>query len=165
MVLPMIFSLDSISQTKLNTCLLKINNPNQLILHCTIEYHPWYLEDIIRLHYILRILMNTTYLFFHHPFCLVMLLFDCILLKSLDIKCRGHLQHFIFPHVFIEFMVRNTILAPRWFVLSSTTSFDSLPIQTWSYILLFFPSGKIYTWYLLTNTFCFPLVWLTFLWI
>src|SRR3954470_6848024 len=58
MVLPMIFSLDSISQTKFNICLLKINNPNQLILHCTIEYHPWYLEDIIPLHYILRILMK-----------------------------------------------------------------------------------------------------------
>ena len=40
-------------------------------------------------------------------------LFDCILLKPLDIMCRGHQQYFDFSHVSIEFMTRNTFLAPR----------------------------------------------------
>ena len=36
-----------------------------------------------------------------------------------------------FYQVLIGFIVRNTILTPRWFVLSSATSLDSLPIQIW----------------------------------
>ena len=77
---------------------------------------------------------NTAYLLLHHPFCLVMLLFDCILLKPLDIKCRGQHQHVCLFQVLIEFIMRNAILAPRWVAMSSTTSFDSPPMQTWSCI-------------------------------
>src|ERR1041385_153794 len=90
---------------------LGINSAAPMILHSTFEYYPWYLEDIIPWHYILWIVMklclsmsspfhgsglssteNTAYLLLHRPFCLVMLLFNCILLKSLDVKCRGHHQ-------------------------------------------------------------------------
>ena len=111
---------------------------SRISYHCTTSYWLWWNNAFpCRNHSMgsgLSSTENTAYLLLHHPFCLVMLLFDCILLKPLDIKCRGHHQHFCFFHVSIEFMVRNTMLSPRWFVFSSTTSFDSLPIQTWSYI-------------------------------
>ena len=119
---------------------------------------------------------NTEYLLRHHSFCLMSSLFDCILLKPLDIMCRGHHQHLGFFQVLIELVVRNTILAPRWFVLSSTTSFDSLPMQAWSCISCFASLGKdmhlllVYhhtflsiCLFNLMITFSFPFVCLTFL--
>ena len=101
---------------------------------------------------------NPAYLLLHHPFCLVMLLFDCILLKPLDIKCHGQHQHVCLFQVLIEFIMRNAILAPRWVAMSSTTSFDSPPMQAWSCISYSLPLGRIYTCYLCIITPSFPLI-------
>ena len=73
-------------------------------------------------------------LLLHHSVFLMSPLFDCIFLKPFDMMFRGHHRHFDFSQVLLGCIVRNTILAPRRFALSSTTSFDSRPIQTWSCI-------------------------------
>ena len=132
MVLIMMFSFDSISRTRSSTCLLQFNDPILPLLCSTFEYYPLVSRGYRA---IAPPLMNscwsntshqfcrsrcsglsstedTAYLLLHHSFCLMMLLFDCILLKPLDIKCRGHHQHFSLFQVSIEFTVSNTILAP-----------------------------------------------------
>jgi len=81
-----------------------------------------------------------------------------ILLKPLDIECRGHNQHFCLSQVLIGIIVRNTIPAPRWFVLSSTSSLDTLPMHTRSCI-----SCSAFPWERYTRDTCvslhFPFHW------
>ena len=50
---------------------------------------------------------------------------DCFFVEPLDQICRDH--HILTPsRISIKFMMTSTILAPRWFVLSSTTLLLSL---------------------------------------
>ena len=143
------------------------------------ELAPWYLDDIVTLHHLLWILPGEILLIdfakpqvlgcrqlrtlntFSSPSLFSMsLLFDNILQKHLDIMCRGYHQHFVFSHVSIEFMARNTILSPRWSVLSSTTSVDSRPMQTWSCMSWYAFPWKGLHWYLCIITFSLLFVFL-----
>ena len=61
----------------------------------------------------------------HHSFDLMSSLIDYIFMKSLD-KCVMIIINILSSsRISVIFMMRNTILAPRWFVLSSTTFFPS----------------------------------------
>ena len=65
-------------------------------------------------------------------------------LKPLDMRCRVPHQHLDIFQVLIGLIVRNFILVPRWFVLSSTTSLDSLHANTnlVMYVLICLPLGR-----------------------
>ena len=68
----------------------------------------------------------------HHSYDLMSSSIDYIFMKSLD-KCVVTIINIpSSSRISIEFMMRNTILAPRWFELSSTTFLPS-PTQTCSY--------------------------------
>jgi hypothetical protein len=61
----------------------------------------------------------------HHSFDLMSSPIDYIFMKSLDNCVMIIINIQSSSRISIEFMMRNTILAPRWFVLSSTTFLPS----------------------------------------
>ena len=74
----------------------------------------------------------------HHSFDLMSSLIDYIVMKSLD-KCVVIIINILgSSKISIEFLMRNTILWPRWFVFSSTTLLPSHQhklVRVWCYTL------------------------------
>ena len=62
----------------------------------------------------------------HHCFFLMSSLFDCFFVKSLDNCVVIIINLMSSSKNSIEFMMGNTILAPRWFLFSSTTLLPSV---------------------------------------
>src|SRR4051812_49422478 len=130
MVLAMIFSFDSIYQTTWSTSLLQVNDPVRLLSCSTLEYYPSgistilchcttpyeiFVDTILLLDFAIPWVLGcrqprTPNTFFSLFFCWLSLLFDCILLKPLDIMCRGPHQLLDFFQVLIGLIMRNTIL-------------------------------------------------------
>ena len=107
-----------------------------ILCHCTTSYEYLlvrYFSSILPFHRFWVVVNQEHQLpLFHHSFCLLSSLIDGILFETSRQMCRNQRQHFGAFQVSINLVVRNTILTPRWFVLSSMASFDSLPVQTWS---------------------------------
>ena len=117
-----------------------------ILCHCTTSYEfllVRYFSSILPFHRFWVVANQEHRIPFSSPFpCVMSSLLDGILLKPLDKLCRNPHQHLGFFQVLIEFMVWNTILAPRWFVLSSTTSLDSLQLQLGHVYLALLSLGK-----------------------
>ena len=91
----------------------------------------------------ISILREQSYLCFRQPLassfpCLMSSLNDYVFMKFLD-KCVVIIISILSScRVSIECMLTNTILAPRWFVLSLTNIVAFTPTQTWSCFVLSF---------------------------
>ena len=73
----------------------------------------------------------------HHFFCLMSSLIDYIFMKPLD-KCVVIIINILrSSKICIEFLMRNSILCPRWFGLSLTTLLYSLQHKTCSCFVLY----------------------------
>ena len=101
------------------------------LLHLTIS--PRRTSLILNLYHI----RGSNSLSLHPSCCLMLSLLDGIFIEPLDKCVVISINILTSVEMTIEFMVRNTILAPRWFVISSMTSLTScqhIPGRVWLFL-------------------------------